>query len=416
MKIAIIYASFYIKGGSENVILWLTEELLRRGHAVTIFTSEYNHADPDLPETVKPCMVEISAGGNYSTFIDWLWAGWRLRKRLQHFDIVNPHNFPANVWVAFARRFSPIFPPVLWFCQEPARTLYEPGHHVQRGHYPSVSRHIITKIRQDGLPALIKAAQKSLFYLLTTLFRDALRTTHIRLDQQAARTCQGIMANSHYMAANIQKRYHCAVVACPLGVRVSENASAVLVAKQPYFLTVTRLEAAKHVDTIIAAVHQLIQEGVLADVALRIVGSGSQESVLKQRVHELGLEKQISFTGYISDAQLDQYYREALAVIYVPEDEPFGLVPVEAMLRRTAVIVSNTGGTAETVRDQVTGLHVPPGQVEPLAAAMRTFLQNRELAVQFGENGYQHVMQHFTFAHFVDRFEQALQILTKGDA
>jgi len=97
MKIAIVYSTFYVKGGAENVIVWLTAELRQRGHQVTIFTSEYDHQDPDIPDVVKKCMVEISAGGNFSTWLDWLRAGRRLRKRLQAFDIVNPHNFPANV-------------------------------------------------------------------------------------------------------------------------------------------------------------------------------------------------------------------------------------------------------------------------------------------------------------------------------
>ena len=417
MNIAIVYATFYVRGGAENVIIWLTNALLQRGHQVTIFTSEYDHHDPDMPEAVKHCTVEISAGGNYSTWLDWMLAGWHLRKRFQAFDVVNPHNFPANVWVYFAKRWSRAFPPIVWYCHEPSRLLYDQPSEPQRGRYPSLKNHIQTKINQEKGKFLRKFVQKSLFYGLNACFQPQLKKIHIHLDRQAVTLCDDILANSRYTLSKIQAIYQKNGHVCYQGIPERSIQEFHSNHKKEYFLTVTRLEKLKHVESVIQAVHLLVTYYGRKDCALYIIGKGSQESALKTLTAELALDEQhVIFLGHVQNHDLHRYYAEALAVIYVPEDEPFGLVPLEAMQHKTAVIVSNQGGVLETVANNVTGFHVEPGNAEQLAHAMLTLLRNRTRAAKMGEKGYQHVMAHLTFSHFVDRFEQHLNQLVEKEA
>ncbi len=418
MKLAIVYATFYVRGGAENAIIWLTAELLERGHQVTIFTSEYDHHDPDIPEAVRQCFVEMYAGGNYSTFVDWVLAGWRLRKRLQQFDLVNPHNFPANVWVYFAKRFSRSFPHIIWYCQEPPRTLYEPEKHVQKGRYPSMRSHLMAKFRRDGLKTLFKIFQKTLFFFLKTLFPKILIGLHIRFDQQAVESCDLVLGNSKYTALKVQNIYHRQAIACPLGVHIQNIPLLPSESKKDFFLTVTRLEPIKHVDAIIKAVNILVTEHRISlPVSLVIIGSGNQEEALKALVSCFDLQKQVTFIGYVpyNSPILHQYYRDALGFIFVAEDEPFGLVPVEAMYHKTAVIAANQGGMLETVIDGETGMHVSPHDPEEIADAMRKLLNDREYAIRMGEKGHQHVMQHFTFSHFVNRFEGHMKKICESE-
>jgi len=426
MKIAIVYATFYVKGGAENVIVWLTDALLQRGHQVTIFTSEYDHHDPDIPDTVKRCMVEISAGGNYSTWLDWRLAGRRLRKRLQTFDVVNPHNFPANVWVYFAKRRNRAFPPIIWYCQEPSRILYQQRttDNVQARRTRSGGQHLLAKIRRERWKIVGKLIQKSLYYTLMLFFRNALRNKHRDLDQQAGAISDLILGNSHYMTSQIQRIYQGKGETCYLGVPVSDFVGRGTdscrelesgLQKKNYFLTVSRLESLKHVDDIIRAIHILVHQGQETDIALVIVGKGTQEQALRKLTKNLKLEAHVSFTGYVSDSDLARYYRDALAVVYVPEDEAFGLVPLEAMWHKTAVVVSKEGGMVETVMDQVTGFHVEPGNIDQLADAMLTLLRDRARAITMGQQGYRHVMANFTFSRFVDRFERYMKQVRRSD-
>lgn len=417
MNIAIVYATFYVRGGAENVIIWLTNALLQRGHQATIFTSEYDHHDPDMPEAVKHCMVEISAGGNYSTWLDWLLAGWRLRKRLQAFDVVNPHNFPANVWVYFAKYWSRAFPPIVWYCHEPSRLLYDQLSEPQKGRYPSLKNHIRKKVIQERGKFLRKFVQKSLFYGLNACFPSQLKKIHTRLDRQAVTLSDDLLANSRYTLSKIRAIYQKDGHVCYQGIPERLIQEFHSNHKKEYFLTVTRLEKLKHVESIIQAVYLLVNRYGRQDCALYIIGKGSQESALKTLTAELALDdRHVIFSGYVPHRDLQRYYAEALAVIYVSEDEPFGLVPLEAMQHKTAVIASNQGGMLETVVHNVTGFHVEPGNVQQLARAMLTLLQNRTQAKDMGEKGYQHVMAHFTFSQFVDRFEQHLnQLVAKKD-
>jgi glycosyltransferase involved in cell wall biosynthesis len=427
MKIAIVYSTFYVKGGAENVIVWLTAELLQRGHQVTIFTSEYDRQDPDIPDVVKKCMVEISAGGDFSTWLDWLWAGRRLRKRLQAFDIVNPHNFPANVWVYFAKHRSPAFPPIIWYCQEPSRLLYPHGRANQfpDGRTRSGDQRFLAKVRREHWRIAGKLLQKMVFYSLTLFFRQTLHDKHRDLDQKAGAACDLILGNSDYMTARIQDIYQGKGMTCRLGVPVASLETlggrpsprpGSPAEKKSYFLTVSRLEPLKHVDEIIRAVHVLEQQDPETDASLVIVGCGSQEHLLRDLVEKLKLEARVVFAGRVTDLELARYYREALAVVYVPEDEAFGLVPLEAMRHETAVIVTKEGGMAETVVGDVTGLLVEPRRVDQLAAAMGSLLRDCARAIAMGRQGQRHVMAHFTFSRFVDRFVRHVELALERKA
>ena len=98
-------------------------------------------------------------------------------------------------------------------------------------------------------------------------------------------------------------------------------------------------------------------------------------------------------------------YREALATVYVPVDEPFGLVALESMLHGTPVVISDHGGMAEVVTDGDMGFHVNPFDPEAVAGAVKTLLDNPNLARRMGESGHNRVVENFTLEKFVERFE-----------
>jgi glycosyltransferase involved in cell wall biosynthesis len=84
--------------------------------------------------------------------------------------------------------------------------------------------------------------------------------------------------------------------------------------------------------------------------------------------------------------------------------EPFGLAAVDAMMRGTAVIASDSGGLSEIVREGETGFLIPPGNVGALAKALLCLLQNREWAEQMGRAGRQVAVDQFSETTFVDKF------------
>ena len=70
------------------------------------------------------------------------------------------------------------------------------------------------------------------------------------------------------------------------------------------------------------------------------------------------------------DAVADAMQRAAVVVVPSVYREPLGLVAIEAMASGAIVVASASGGLVETVLDGVTGLSVPPGDVDALAVAI----------------------------------------------
>src|SRR5262249_23237121 len=111
-----------------------------------------------------------------------------------------------------------------------------------------------------------------------------------------------------------------------------------------YLFTVSRLDNAKRVGLLIDAMKR-----VQSDVELRIAGTGPDEESRGDRAAGDG---RVKFIGFVNDTAVTDLYAEALAVPYVPYDEDYGLVTIEAMRSAKPVLTTtDSGGPLEFVRD-----------------------------------------------------------------
>ena len=100
------------------------------------------------------------------------------------------------------------------------------------------------------------------------------------------------------------------------------------------------------IENLIHALKDVIEKA--PDVYLVIGGEGSQKKKLVKLVRDRGLEKFISFVGFIPDEELSDYYRMAdLFVLPTRELEGFGLITLEAMASGLPVLGTPVGGTKE---------------------------------------------------------------------
>jgi glycosyltransferase involved in cell wall biosynthesis len=81
-------------------------------------------------------------------------------------------------------------------------------------------------------------------------------------------------------------------------------------------------------------------------------------------------------------------------------------VAAEAMMRGTAVIASNSGGSAEIVQNGQTGFLVPSGNIHAFAQALLHLFGDRELAERMGKAGRQVALECFNEKLVADRFIQ----------
>jgi glycosyltransferase involved in cell wall biosynthesis len=109
----------------------------------------------------------------------------------------------------------------------------------------------------------------------------------------------------------------------------------------------------------------------------------------------------------LTDTELLDTLNRAVAMVYAPRLEPFGLAPLEANACGLPVIAVAEGGVRETIIDQVTGLLVEP-EPAAMAAAVNRLRTDSELARKLSVHGRQIVEAKWGMNAAIDRLEQRL--------
>jgi glycosyltransferase involved in cell wall biosynthesis len=129
---------------------------------------------------------------------------------------------------------------------------------------------------------------------------------------------------------------------------------------------VARLAETKGVDILIQAVSIVARQGISCKCI--IVGDGPLKEKLLQQANSQGLWGYVYFEGFQEDVR--PYLQAGSAFILTSYQEGLPLLVLEAMACGLPCIVTNVGGCAEAVKDQVVGLVIPPASVEAAADAI----------------------------------------------
>lgn len=170
--------------------------------------------------------------------------------------------------------------------------------------------------------------------------------------------------------------------------------------KGPFLLFVGRLAEKKGVRYLIEAMPEVIQR--YPEAKLLIVGFGPLEDELKTQVKNLNLEKNIIFTGAISNNELPKYY--ATADIFIGpsivtksgDAEGFGLVFAEALMSKTCVISSDLKAISDIVKNKETGIQVDVKNLKIFGRKIIELIENVKERERLTENGYNFVKNNFT--------------------
>ncbi len=188
--------------------------------------------------------------------------------------------------------------------------------------------------------------------------------TYIRTwDFQASQRPDFYLANSNFVAKRIKKYYkQDALVIHPpvdtLKFNFSKNSAKKN--KGSYFLMVGRLLSYKKFDLAITAFSKI-------GLPLKIVGNGPERKKLEKIASD-----NIEFLGALEDEKLREYYQNAKALIF-PQEEDFGIVPLEAMALGRPVIAFEAGGARETVISGKTGIFFKEQTEESIIDAVSRF-------------------------------------------
>lgn len=166
----------------------------------------------------------------------------------------------------------------------------------------------------------------------------------------------------------------------------------------PQIGIVGRIASWKGQDIFLRAAALVLQSGRKAQ--FRLIGAPLFDEAdylvkLENLAKELRITDSVSFLGFQRDIPAQLRALDML-VHASTSPEPFGQVIVEGMVAGLPVIATNGGGAREIVTHNQTGLLVPLADVEALAEAMTTLLDDPALAARLAAAGRQHALESYT--------------------
>jgi glycosyltransferase involved in cell wall biosynthesis len=173
-------------------------------------------------------------------------------------------------------------------------------------------------------------------------------------------------------------------------------------ASEPFeILCVGRLTPAKGQHILIDAVERLMQEG--RQVRLRLVGSGPDETSLREHAARSTAAECMVFEGAINQDRIRDFYAAADAFCLPSFAEGLPVVLMEAMAMELPCVTTQIAGIPELIRDGVDGLLVPPSDLDALVKALARLMDNAELREQIGKSGRARVVEHYDLRRSVER-------------
>lgn len=212
---------------------------------------------------------------------------------------------------------------------------------------------------------------------------NAIRQVIKNADEKYLREAKRIYANSENVAARMM-RYN-GIKSTPLYHPCPDMDSFYTDKYEDYILMPSRINITKR--------QMLALEALLhskSDIKLYLVGRAEAEyekNRMLDFIKENHLEKRVKYYDFVSQEEKLKLYANAKAVLFIPRDEDYGYITLEAMAAGKAVITAkDSGGPLEFVRDQKTGLIADPDPRD-IARAMDAIAEDRNMAIRCGENG-----------------------------
>ncbi|HHD92130.1 MAG TPA: glycosyltransferase [Candidatus Portnoybacteria bacterium] len=221
-----------------------------------------------------------------------------------------------------------------------------------------------------------------------------------------------LIKHSPYLKKFSQK---CKVI--PFGVNLKEieksfNQDEIEEIKKKYgdfVLFVGRLNYYKGVQYLVEAMQDI-------PINLVIIGQGKEEEKLKQTAKTLGLGNKVFFLPFQKRGKLINFYR-ATKVFVLPsifKSETFGIVLIETMTCGTPIISTELGtGTSWVNINNETGFVIPPKDSQAITRAIKTILQNHDLAQKFSQNAQKRAKEYFSLEKMLKKTEQVYYEVTK---
>jgi glycosyltransferase involved in cell wall biosynthesis len=389
MKILFVFTQFLPNmGGTELAMYYYAKELIKRGHEVTIFTAnsvKLNPANLNEKEIIDGIIVRRFKFIPFPIYNQFFFSPALISALLSlEVDIIQIFSWIPSFFILtpfFIAKVRKI--PVIFYPQcNPNRYHF----------YHSLVKRIFGLFMDKMLgPRILKKAD----YII------ALTDTEARFYKRRGITnvevirepFQSIYYPSESELAKFKERYN-------------------IGKEDKVLLAVCRIVKYKGIHILIKSLSTLLKS--IPNVRLLVVGEDyGFMSYCKKLAKELNCEKNISFTGRISDKELSCAYEIADVVVVPSFFESYGRVVTEAWAHHKPVIVTNMVGLAELVSKTRAGIIVKPNDPYSLTYALMNLLEDEMLAKIMGETGYQLLRKEITLDIAMAKLEKVYKDVLK---
>jgi len=350
-RVLLLFPHVINPGGALFYTLRLAEQLREAGAKVSILTLRAEPETFALSDGIKVISLD---GPLTSSLGYWLlmpyWQA-KLNRSISAWcpNVLVPQNFPSNWWGwLYKRKNSDI--KLVWVCHEPSAFIHS----------------------QPWIRAL-RPWWKS---LLARILRPFL----IKVDVSLAQHCDRVVANSSFTGEAMKRIYALvpdAIARPGIDLHKFPNTNC---SNERTILTVARLTKFKRVDFLIDVFAEMLKSH--PDLLFYIVGTGEDETLLRDQTVRLGIDSHVVFCGAVDDRKLTELYKSTSLYLHGSVDEPFGMAPLEAIACGTPVVAHNSGGPKEFVTEKC-GRLIDSLDKNEWAATIVAFLDSHAVDAKF---------------------------------
>jgi mannosyltransferase len=175
-----------------------------------------------------------------------------------------------------------------------------------------------------------------------------------------------------------------------------------------------RVRAQKGTDVFVDAMCRLLPH--YPDFTAVIVGQITPEQTtfandLTKRIEAANLQSRIVITGELPIEAVQRWYQRLTIYAFTSRNEGFGLTLIEAMATGSALVAARAGAAELVVEDGVTGVLIPTGDADALAAALEPLMRDVAAATTMGERGRVRVLEKFSLDVEAARIGEVYRLL-----
>lgn len=170
--------------------------------------------------------------------------------------------------------------------------------------------------------------------------------------------------------------------------------------ERPTITFVGRLDRYKGVDFLLEAFKRVIARN--SNARLLIIGTGPDETLLKDKAVRLHLEENIQFLGKRED--VFSLLLDSDIFVLPTLSEGMSNVLLEAMACGLPVVTTSVGGNCDLISNGHNGILVPPGDLDALGEALMEILHDAALAQQLGDEARRTVEKHYSLGSITDSY------------